>query len=93
MTTPVAYPWSSAKAHIDGGRAEFLAECFLTGIINDWKMYLLQEDEKQAHQFRRHTNTGRPFGDHAFVSALEKKIGRQFIKGKPGPKLEPKQAN
>jgi putative transposase len=91
VTTASEYSWSSAKAHIDKENPSFLDDCFLAEVVNDWGSFLSQIDERQAHSFRRHISTGRPFGNQSFLNAVEKKTGRQLGKRKPGPK--PKQQN
>jgi len=73
------YPWSSAKARIDGvDRSRVLEETwwkeFTAGM--DWQSFLTRpEDEKQTASLRLHTRVGRPLGTDSFLSKLEKSLG------------------
>ena len=47
--------------------------------IGDWSAWLAgPEDEELVEAVRRNTRTGRPAGSKAFVTRLEKLIGRAF---------------
>ncbi|MFZ5800819.1 MAG: transposase [Candidatus Omnitrophota bacterium] len=84
------YPWSSASAHVNKTEAPLLTGFYLLQEIKDWRQYLSGEDEKDRLMlFRRHGQTGRPLGDSAFINYLERKLGIELHKKKPGPK--PKQ--
>ena len=55
--------------------------------IGDWEQYLaLDVEEAELVRLRRHTRTGRPLGNEAFVHRLEEALGRLLRKRKPGPK-------
>ena len=81
-----AYPWSSARFHVQGTRDILAENCFLKERIPDWKVYLTQQDETQD-LLRKHERTGRPLGENGFINDIETKTGRVIAKHKPGPKL------
>jgi hypothetical protein len=55
--------------------------------VSDWGSYLTSSDSPtMLNSIRMHTRTGRPQGDDAFLSALERVTGRSLRKKKPGPK-------
>ncbi len=47
-----------------------------TGPIDNWRAWLLDEDDRAVQLLRRHTRTGRPCGPEEFVQRLEKLLGR-----------------
>jgi hypothetical protein len=54
--------------------------------ISDWQRYLSQGcPADQVDDIRKHTNTGRPAGDNAFIKKLEDVTGRKLRRRKPGP--------
>jgi putative transposase len=79
--------WSSARAHLAGKDDELVRVQPLLARASDWKGFLaggMSEEEREA--IRSHESTGRPLGSPAFVSRLEKRLGRTLAKQKPGPK-------
>ena len=81
------YPWSSAKAHLQG-KSHFLLETsdFIKG-IPDWNRYLSESiEEEMLETIRLHSRTGRPLGGSEFIEKLECLTGRSLKKQKPGPK-------
>ena len=57
----------------------------LLDMVGDWKGFLAQEvGKEEADTFRLHERTGRPLGDERFVARLERLLGRQIRKRKPG---------
>ena len=45
--------------------------------VEDWLVWLRgQEDDATTALLRRHTKTGRPLGDEAFVAFMEQQTGR-----------------
>jgi putative transposase len=85
------YPWSSAQAHVTRMSDAMLSPHPLQATIPDWSAFLAtatQETENAA--FERHSRTGRPFGDDAFVTTMEHKTGRALRRHKPGPKRKDK---
>jgi putative transposase len=90
VTKPEDYPWSSARAHLQGVDDKLVRVTPLLGIVKDWAGFIsssAHEDEMNA--IRQHESTGRPLGSEAFVERLERQIGRTLRKGKPGPKRSP----
>jgi putative transposase len=81
-----AYPWSSAKAHIERIYDPLLDRNFVIDETKDWAGYLSDHDHKAGVLFRKHENTGRPLGDDLFVDSLEQLTGKPLRKKKPGPK-------
>ncbi|MEA1991141.1 MAG: transposase [Thermodesulfobacteriota bacterium] len=87
VTDAIAYPWSSARAHIEEHDDELVSVSPLLALIPDWKEFLqagLQEKEYQ--DLRQHERTGRPLGSELFIDKLEVLLGRLLRKKKPGPK-------
>jgi len=81
------YPWSSAKAHVLKTEDKLLSNDFIASKISNWSDFLAEKDNKKdLNLLRQHANTGRPLGDSAFVSKLEKITKRTLRKQKPGPK-------
>ncbi len=87
------YPYSSAKAHIEGKRDDILGE-ELFNDIHQRKDYIafIRESitEEEMQRLKYATRTGRPFGSEGFIKKMEKRLDKQFILQKPG---RPKKAN
>jgi putative transposase len=83
------WPWSSAAAHVLGGRdavaeGQWLAE-LTAGWVCTWGEFLqTTEDEKFQAAMRRHEATGRPMGDKTFIAGLESRLGRPLLPKPPG---------
>ena len=59
----------------------------LAAEVADWGQFLAQEEaEAVLARLRRHGRTGRPLGDAAFVTGLERRLGRSLAPKKPGRK-------
>jgi putative transposase len=81
------WPWSSAAAHVKG-KGDVLVKPGgpLVAEVSDWRRFLASEDNaEEARDLRMHLRTGRPLGDEAFVTGLEKALGRSLRRRKPGP--------
>jgi putative transposase len=79
--------WSSARAHLSARDDELVRATQLLDRANDWRSFLAEgasDEEREA--IRAHESTGRPLGSPAFVSRLEKRLGRALARQKPGPK-------
>ena len=84
---PGDYPWSSARAHLDGKDDILVRVQPMLGEIGDWESYLaLDIGEKEAAMMRLHERTGRPLGSKGFVMRLEKQLNRLLRPKKRGPK-------
>jgi putative transposase len=74
--TPVAYPWSSAAAHVTGRHNQLLAED--SWLASDeravYAAFLDAVDEETDDGIRRATRTGRPFGSEPFIDQMESLI-------------------
>ena len=95
--TAAAWPWSSARAHIQGRRADpllaadrpFGGPCPhpLTGRPIGWAAWLaLGVDDSDRDRLRRATMTGRPCGSAEFVGQLERQTARDLT---PRPRGRP----
>jgi putative transposase len=80
------FPYSSARAHIQGISDEVLGEdLFEEGQRKDYREFLragIPEEEK--YRIRYSTRTGRLFGSETFVKTVEKKLDRILILKSPG---------
>lgn len=86
VRSPEAWRWSSAAAHLAGESDGVADIASLAPSIADWSAFLrLPVAESESEQFRRHSRTGRPLGNDAFVSDLEAQTGRVLRPRKPGP--------
>ena len=84
---PGDYPWSSARAHLEGKDDVLVKVEPMLSEVGDWEQYLaLDIDEEEEALMKRHERTGRPLGAEGFIEALEKTLGRFLRKRKPGPK-------
>ena len=84
------WPWSSARAHLEGRDDGLVSVSPLLEREGDWRALLgrgLNDDEHKA--LRAGERTGRPLGSEAFVAALERDLGRPLARQTPGRK--PKQ--
>ncbi len=81
------YPWSSAAYHV--GKIEddvLVKDRSLYGLVNDWRIYLGQEEKDTFQTIRKATRTGRPAGDNDFTIAIENRTGRILRQAKSGRK-------
>ena len=84
---PGDYPWSSARAHLEGEDDILVQVQPMLEQIGDWKGYLaLDIEEEEAAMMRRHERTGRPLGSEGFVKRLEKQLDRVLLPQRRGPK-------
>jgi REP-associated tyrosine transposase len=83
---PGAYPWSSARAHLEGRDDLLVKSQPLAERIGNWQEFLSQGNANwELETIRGHLRTGRPLGDRQFLADLEKKLRRALIPRKPGP--------
>lgn len=86
VSEPEAYRWSSAAAHVMGRADPLVAvPSPLREVVGDWRAWLREpvNEERQA-TVRRATMTGRPAGDAAFVTRVERLLGRPLRVRRPG---------
>ncbi len=86
---PELYPWSSARSHAGFERSPLIDE-------PAWNKFHSAEDRRAVPAqpaaananaaIREATYEGRPLGNDAFVSALERQVGSVLRRQKPGPK-------
>ena len=63
----------------------------LSIIGGDWQQFLSGAfSNEELEDIRKHTRTGRPLGNSAFVEGLEHKLGRKLKPQKPGRKRKGK---
>ena len=76
---PEDWPWSSARAHLDGRSASLLRGDRLLELRPNWCDFLKDGVQPSTFSiFKKHSATGRPFGDAAFEDKLEESLGRQL---------------
>jgi putative transposase len=82
------YPWSSARAHVEGRDDALMTARPTPKRVGDWKEFLrTPEEAAMQERLRQHERTGRPLGSDRFVARLERIAGRTLRKLKPGPKV------
>lgn len=90
VDVPTAWPWSSVRAHLRNEDDRLVKVRPLSQKVRDWSAFLRAPiDDEALAVLGRHERTGRPLGDFAFVSKLERDLDRPLRRRKPGPK--PKQ--
>ena len=61
----------------------------LLEMVGDWREFIKRGlDRDEVNALRKHERTGRPLGDEAFVTNLEKTLTRALRPQKPGPKKQ-----
>ena len=86
-STPEAYPWSSAGAHLQCRDDALVKTAPLLQRIPDWREFLacgLSEEDAEA--MRKHERTGRPMGGEQFLAKLEVMLKRRLKLLKAGRK-------
>ena len=83
---PEEWKWSSVHTHMGKTSDPVVTSVPMLEQISDWQRYLSQGcPADQVDDIRKHTNTGRPAGDNAFIKKLEDVTGRKLRRRKPGP--------
>jgi len=81
------YTWSSAAYHVGNIKDDVLVkDRSLYELVNDWRIYLGQEEKDDFNTIRKATRTGRPAGDNDFTITIESQTGRVLRRAKPGRK-------
>ena len=83
---PEDYPYSSAKAHIEGNIDEALGEQLFNDTQRKDYIAFIRESiaEEEIKRLKYSTRTGRPFGREEFIKRMEKKLNKRFILQKHG---------
>jgi putative transposase len=82
---PEDYLWSSAQAHLRGRDDILVRAAPLLQRFPEWRAVLHGDlAQSDGERLRRHSSTGRPLGDAAFVARVETVVGRSLTMGKPG---------
>ena len=89
--SPGEYPWSSARAHLQGEDDALVTVAPLLRLEPDWQRSLsLSLTEGEAATLRQHERTGRPAGSDGFVATMEALTGRILRRQKPGTRWPPR---
>ena len=84
---PANWPWSSARAHLEGCDDELVRVRPMLKLVGDWARYLKDKNPAEAEtRLERHARTGRPLGDARFLKRAERITGRHLKPEKSGPK-------
>lgn len=87
MNSAWEYPWSSAAYHVGNIENDTLVkDRNLYGLVDDWRIYLGEEQEDEFNTIRKATRTGRPAGNDDFIIAMEGQTGRILRRAKSGRK-------
>ncbi|MCB9949242.1 MAG: transposase [Rhodospirillaceae bacterium] len=90
VAQPEDWPWSSARAHLDGRNDALVRVRPLLRRYGSWRHFLGEDlSDEEVEQLRRHGRTGRPCGGEDWIEGLERETGRSLKTGKPGPKPRP----
>jgi putative transposase len=88
---PCDWPWSSARAHLEGKDGRLVNVRPMLERVRDWSSYLSSGDPVESDEvIERHTRTGRPLGSEAFVERLEVATGRSLAPKPPGRRAQQK---
>ena len=82
---PADWRWSSASPHFMGKDDSLVRVRPMLARVSDWEDYLGDHGGDEA-VLERHTRTGRPLGDPAFVRHLEAVTGKALMPRRPGRK-------
>ena len=79
------YPWSSARWLVRAKSSDPLVnDLGPLAEVDDWRT-LLKVPNEDFSGIRRHTRTGRPWGEEGFLASVENMLGRKLRKKNPGP--------
>ena len=85
--TAAEWPWSSARAHLEGRDDGLVKVRPLLDRAADWGDFLDQGPEDGVHRaLQSSERTGRPLGSETFLARLEAGLDRSLTPKKPGPK-------
>lgn len=83
---PADWRWSSALPHLLGKDDQLVKARPMLERVPDWPGYLAASKDDDEAMIKKHTRTGRPLGDTAFVSHLEAITGKSLLPKRPGRK-------
>ncbi|AEB08082.1 transposase [Desulfobacca acetoxidans] len=89
VAKPVDWPWSSARAHVQGVQDRLLAGASWPpeDLSSRWSEILSEPDDPEIlAAIKRHSRTGRPLGSASFIATLEQTSGlhlRTHPRGRP----------
>jgi len=81
------HEWSSAAFHVGRRQIDPLVtvDDEIEKMVGDWGAFLGEADADDFMSgIRRNSSVGRPLGSDAFVKRLEKRLGRNLTRGRPG---------
>lgn len=85
VKNPLAYKWSSAGAHIQGIEDNVADLSLIRALVSDWGSFLnIGASAGEVSAIQSHATTGWPLGEAAFVSGLERQLGRKLVPRRPG---------
>lgn len=85
VTRAEDYPWSSARAHVQGTPDPVLTHHVLQEQITDWATFLRDPaDDTLGSRLASQGSIGRPLGSPSFLAQLEQRTGRRLRRGRPG---------
>jgi putative transposase len=77
VARPEEWRWSSVHAHLSGADDGLVRVAPLLQRVRDWAAYVgTAVPGDIAEALRSHVKTGRPLGDEAFVTSVERTLGR-----------------
>ncbi len=91
VSAAAEYEWSSAAAHSSNAASDPLLDDWAWSElhIHDWARVLgVGVSEATAAELGRATEAGLSLGDEAFVQRMERHVGRDLRRKKPGPQLK-----
>jgi putative transposase len=82
------WPWSSARARLTSANDGLTHPTALDGLVTDWPAFWTDTPDAAdtGDLLRRHSRTGRPLGNEAFIRTAERLTGRTLRPQKPGPR-------
>lgn len=74
------WPFSSAKAHLNGTSDGLVDVTGLASRVQDWQECLRDNPSwSERSRIRRHENSGVPLGDEVFLDEIEALTGRHLL--------------
>ncbi|MFH0883146.1 MAG: transposase [bacterium] len=87
VTSPQAYPWSSARAHLENRTDGLVDADAIAALDVDWRGLLASAlTDEELERFRLHEKNCLPLGSDLFIDLHESQLGRTLRPQRPGPK-------